>query len=397
MRNPAKAVRVQLRIVRDFAEAAGITSVSSAAQQAGAAIKALDVEPGDGAAASSLPDSSAPADAVEQGDHRPPPLRHALGVQVSNLKRLKDVTGGTLNDVVMAIVAGALRDATSSSTTPSPTGRCGRWCRCRSAPATRRSRGPTACPASSSTCRPTTPIPLERVAACREAMDAAKRQFELVPAEALVDIQQYSSPVVATSAIRLAARLRLADRMAPPVNVIISNVPGPRQPLYLGGARMQQYIPVSTIAEGMGLNITVHSYLDELDVRADRLPRARARPVGHGRPAHRRDRPAVRGNRRGVGGPASSGAAAAWSRQEPRGECGDGCQAGQEGNESEVDEEGFQEGGQADGQDDEAHEETSRRQGCELAVVRGVRRRCEAAAASSEARRATCLQAEPEQ
>ena len=95
-------------------------------------------------------------------------------------------------------------------------------------------------------------------------MDAAKQQFELVPAEALVDIQQFSSPVVATSAIRLAARLRLADRMAPPVNVIISNVPGPRQPLYLDGAQLQQYIPVSTIGEGMGLNITVHSYLDEL-------------------------------------------------------------------------------------------------------------------------------------
>ena len=95
-------------------------------------------------------------------------------------------------------------------------------------------------------------------------MNAAKQQFELVPAAALVDIQQYSSPVVATSAIRLAARLRLADRMAPPVNVIISNVPGPRQPLYMDGAQLQQYIPVSTIGEGMGLNITVHSYLDEL-------------------------------------------------------------------------------------------------------------------------------------
>ena len=67
------------------------------------------------------------------------------------------------------------------------------------------------------------------------------------------------------SAIRLAGRLKLADRMDPPVNVIISNVPGPRQPLYLDGARMTTYIPVSTIGEGMGLNITVHSYLDELE------------------------------------------------------------------------------------------------------------------------------------
>ena len=93
----------------------------------------------------------------------------------------------------------------------------------------------------------------------------AKQQFELVPAESLIDIQQYAPPVVATSAIRLAARLGLANRVDPVVNVIISNVPGPRQPLYLGRAKLDQYIPVSTIAEGMGLNITVHSYLDELD------------------------------------------------------------------------------------------------------------------------------------
>jgi len=108
-------------------------------------------------------------------------------------------------------------------------------------------------------------LPMERVGACREAMDRAKRQFELVPAEALVDIQQYSSPVVATAATRLASRLKLADRIDAPVNVIISNVPGPRQPLYMQGSRMRTYIPVSTIAEGMGLNITVHSYLDELE------------------------------------------------------------------------------------------------------------------------------------
>ena len=58
------------------------------------------------------------------------------------------------------------------------------------------------------------PDPLRARRLCREAMNAAKQQFELVPAEALVDIQQFSSPVVATSAIRLAARLGVADRVA---------------------------------------------------------------------------------------------------------------------------------------------------------------------------------------
>ena len=55
------------------------------------------------------------------------------------------------------------------------------------------------------------------------------------------------------------------DRMNPPFNVVISNVPGPRQPLYCGGARMLTYYPVSAVAEGQGLNITVQSYRDHLD------------------------------------------------------------------------------------------------------------------------------------
>ncbi len=107
--------------------------------------------------------------------------------------------------------------------------------------------------------------PLERLARCRSAMEEAKRQFELIPAEALAEGAQSALPVVATAAMRLASRLQIANRVNLPANVVISNVPGPRHPLYFAGARLDNYIPVSTIAEGMGLNITVHSYLDRLD------------------------------------------------------------------------------------------------------------------------------------
>src|SRR5436305_9237319 len=65
--------------------------------------------------------------------------------------------------------------------------------------------------------------------------------------------------------MRLSARLHLGSRLAPG-NLVISNVPGPRQPLYAaGGARLEHYCPVSVITEGQGLNITVQSYLDRLD------------------------------------------------------------------------------------------------------------------------------------
>jgi hypothetical protein len=109
------------------------------------------------------------------------------------------------------------------------------------------------------------PDPLERVRLCHEAMGAAKRQLELLPADAIAELAQVSPPLVATAAMRLQSRLRLSERMNLPVNVTISNVPGPREALYFAGAKMHNYIPVSIVTDDMGLNITVHSYLDRLD------------------------------------------------------------------------------------------------------------------------------------
>ncbi len=51
----------------------------------------------------------------------------------------------------------------------------------------------------------------------------------------------------------------------PPVNLVISNVPGPQFPLFCAGARLEAHYPVSVIADGVGLNITVMSYIGHLD------------------------------------------------------------------------------------------------------------------------------------
>lgn len=59
--------------------------------------------------------------------------------------------------------------------------------------------------------------------------------------------------------------VQLGNRATMPVNITISNVPGPREPLYMAGAKLAHYVPVSTVVEGQGLNITVQSSCDTLD------------------------------------------------------------------------------------------------------------------------------------
>lgn len=106
--------------------------------------------------------------------------------------------------------------------------------------------------------------PIERVRAVHESMVASKQLFDAIPASSLTEFASFPPPAVFTRAMRMATRFQLGNR-GQPVNVTISNVPGPRQPLYSAGSRLLHYYPVSTIAEGQGLNITVQSYLNTLD------------------------------------------------------------------------------------------------------------------------------------
>ena len=56
------------------------------------------------------------------------------------------------------------------------------------------------------------------------------------------------------------------DPLSPPVNVVVSNVPGSREPLYLAGARLEAQCPVVVVVDGVGLNLTVMSYRSGLDI-----------------------------------------------------------------------------------------------------------------------------------
>jgi diacylglycerol O-acyltransferase / wax synthase len=101
--------------------------------------------------------------------------------------------------------------------------------------------------------------PLDRLRAVHEATRVAKEQHGAIPASLLADVTQFAMPALAGQASRLAARLRLVELVSP-FNLIISNVPGPNIPLYYAGAELIAYYPISAIADGQGLNITVLSY-----------------------------------------------------------------------------------------------------------------------------------------
>jgi hypothetical protein len=58
--------------------------------------------------------------------------------------------------------------------------------------------------------------------------------------------------------------MRLAEHHRPVANVVVSNVPGPRVPLYLGGSRVLGLFPLGPVMDGMGLNLTVMSHEDVL-------------------------------------------------------------------------------------------------------------------------------------
>ena len=107
--------------------------------------------------------------------------------------------------------------------------------------------------------------PVKRLRRISRRMADAKKRFDPVSADALQDFTQFAPPAVAGQAMRLLSRLRIADRINLPVNVVISNVPGPNHPLYSAGAELKHFYPVSTISDGIGLNLTVQSYNGQLD------------------------------------------------------------------------------------------------------------------------------------
>src|SRR5439155_26206660 len=118
---------------------------------------------------------------------------------------------------------------------------------------------------------------------------SAKDLHRAVPATVLQDTNDFIPPAVYARAARVTSRVAARLPGQAPVNVVISNVPGSPEPLYLAGARLEAIYPVSAIAHGVRLNITVMGRADELnygvvadrDAVGDALPLATAIDQAH--------------------------------------------------------------------------------------------------------------------
>lgn len=107
--------------------------------------------------------------------------------------------------------------------------------------------------------------PAERLRAIAEANSRAKAHSSAIAATLLQDWSQFAAPAVFGIAMRVYANSRLTGSR-PVHNLVVSNVPGPQTPLYFLGSEVEAMYPLGPIFHGCGLNVTVMSLYGKLDV-----------------------------------------------------------------------------------------------------------------------------------
>jgi WS/DGAT/MGAT family acyltransferase len=192
---------------------------------------------------------------VTIGPHR----RFAIArQQLSDYKEIKDALGGTVNDIVLTVVAGALA----------------RWLRSRGirtqglemralVPVSVRPRDQRGALGNQLTVmRGPLPVfiddPVARLRYVRAAMDGLKESKQAVGAATLVAVNNLAPPTILAQASRLNFSTRL-------FNLLVTNVPGPQVPLYVLGRELKDLFPVAFLPENHALAIAIMSYNGNLD------------------------------------------------------------------------------------------------------------------------------------
>jgi WS/DGAT/MGAT family acyltransferase len=106
--------------------------------------------------------------------------------------------------------------------------------------------------------------PVRRLDAIAESSRVAKEQEKLHRGRLLGDLAQIAVPALVTRMARAVSGARLFDKVRPPFNVTVSSVRVPDVTLFCAGSRVVAMYPVGPMAEGIGVNVTVFSYLDRV-------------------------------------------------------------------------------------------------------------------------------------
>jgi WS/DGAT/MGAT family acyltransferase len=179
---------------------------------------------------------------------------------LADVKQIKAaVPGATVNDAVVAIVTGALRQyllandelpdiplvamAPISVRTTDESGTMGNQV------------------SAMTVSLPTTiSDPLERLKTVYASTQSSKELTNAIGARVLSDYTKFVPWALAGLATRTASRFSLANRASMPINTVITNVPGPQMPLYMAGAQMVALFGMGPVTDGMGIIHPVFSY-----------------------------------------------------------------------------------------------------------------------------------------
>lgn len=195
-----------------------------------------------------------------------PQRRMSFGrVSLTDVKRIKDEVGCTVNDVILGLMGGTLRRylETQDAVPDSPL-----IAVCPVSVRRDDETGQTNNKVSAMFTSLATDVddPIARLRKIHEVTEGAKHDHDLLGASLLQDWAEHAAPTTFALAARLYSGMHLGDRHRPIHNVVISNVPGPPFPLYFAGARLESALPMGPVMEGAGLNITVLSYMDHVDI-----------------------------------------------------------------------------------------------------------------------------------